>query len=161
MRFRSGAGDMIWDFQDVLSRRLLLWSALSIIAGALLVAFDASAWWRGFGVQALAWGAIDAVIALFGQLSARKRRAASPGGPERFEREARNLRRILWINTGLDVLYVAGGLILVFTLGAQNPFLAGTGWGVIVQGAFLFIFDLLHAQAVPRREAGPPALDLF
>jgi hypothetical protein len=106
---------MIWDYQDVLSRRLLLWSALSIIAGALLVAFGASAWWRGFGVQALAWGAIDAAIALGGQLSARKRRAAGPGGPAAFEREARNLRRILWINTGLDVLYMAGGLVLVYT----------------------------------------------
>jgi len=151
---------MIWDFQDVLSRRLLVWSALSVIAGALLVAFDASAWWRGFGVQALAWGAIDGAIALFGQLTARKRRAASAGGAERLEREARNLRRILWINTGLDVLYVAGGLILASTRGVENPFLAGTGWGVIVQGGFLFIFDLLHALAVPRREAGLPALDL-
>ena len=152
---------MIWDFQDVLSRRLLLWSALSIIAGALLAAFGASAWWHGFGVQALVWGAIDAAIALFGQLSARRRRAASLGGPETFEREARNLRRILWVNTGLDVLYVAGGVALLRTLGAQNLFAAGSGWGVIVQGGFLFIFDLLHALTVPRREAVLPALDLF
>lgn len=152
---------MIWDFQDVLSRRLLLWSALSIITGALLVAFGASAWWHGFGVQALAWGAIDAAIALFGQLSARKRRAAGLGGPETFAREARNLRRLLWVNTGLDVLYLAGGVALIRTLGAQNPSAAGSGWGVIVQGGFLFIFDLLHALAVPRREAALPALELF
>lgn len=152
---------MIWDFQDVLSRRLLLWSALSIIAGALLVAFGASAWWHGFGVQALAWGAIDAAIALFGQLSARKRRAAGLGGPETFAREARNLRRLLWVNTGLDVLYLAGGVALIRTMGAQNPFAAGSGWGVVVQGGFLFIFDLLHALAVPRRDAALPALDLF
>lgn len=152
---------MIWDYQDVLSRRLLLWSALSIIVGALLVAFGASAWWRGFGVQALAWGAIDAAIALGGQLSARKRRAAGPGGPAAFAREARNLRRILWINTGLDVLYLAGGTALVYTLGAQNAFAAGSGWGVIVQGGFLFIFDLLHAIAVPREEPVLPAFDIF
>ena len=79
---------MIWDFQDVLARRLLLWSALSMAAGALLLAFGASPWWRGFGLQALAWGAIDAAIALFGQRSARKRRAAAGRGPEVFDREA-------------------------------------------------------------------------
>ncbi len=151
---------MIWDFQDVLSRRLLLWSALSIIAGSGLLIFGGP-FWRGFGVQALAWGAIDAAIALFGQLSARKRRDAGTGGSETFEREARNLRQLLWVNTGLDVLYVTGGLVLVYTLGAQNPFMAGSGWGVIVQGGFLFLFDLLHALAVPRREAALPALDLF
>ncbi len=78
-----------------------------------------------------------------------------------MEREARNLRRLLWINTGLDVLYVAGGLVLVVTLGAQNPFMAGSGWGVIVQGGFLLIFDLLHALAVPRREAALPAFEIF
>jgi carboxylesterase len=39
--------------------------------------------------------------------------------------------------------------------------MAGYGWGIIVQGGFLFIFDLLHALAVPRREAELPALDIF
>ena len=57
---------MILDFQDTLSRRLLLWSALSLLSGAIILAVAASPWWRGFGVQALAWGAIDAAIALFG-----------------------------------------------------------------------------------------------
>lgn len=151
---------MIWDFQDVLSRRLLLWSALSIGAGIGLLIFGGP-FWRGFGVQALAWGGIDAAIALFGQRSARQRRDAGPHGPATFEREARNLRRLLWINTGLDVLYVAGGLVLMVTLGAQNPFMSGNGWGVIVQGGFLFCFDLLHALAVPRKEAALPALQLF
>jgi len=152
---------MIWDFQDTLSRRLLLWSGLSIVGGALLLAFAASPWWRGFGVQALAWGAIDAAIALFGQRAALKRRASGARGPEVFQLEARNLRRLLWINTGLDVLYVAGGLVLVQTLGAQNAFAAGNGWGIVLQGGFLFVFDLLHALAVPRRDAVLPAFEAF
>ena len=81
--------------------------------------------------------------------------AETPGrGATRAEalaREARKLRRLLWINTGLDVLYVTGGFVLLYTSGAQNPFAAGNGWGVIVQGGFLFVFDLLHAVAVPRK----------
>jgi len=155
---------MIWDFQDTLSRRLLLWSALSVAAGALLLLAGGD-FWRGFGVQALAWGAIDAAIALFGQRAAAKRRARGPHTAEalaeRATTEGAPLRRLLWINTGLDVLYVAGGLVLLYTIGAQNPFAAGNGWGIIVQGGFLFVFDLLHALAVPRQEPALPALDIF
>lgn len=56
---------------------------------------------------------------------------------------------------------MAGGVVLLYTLGAQDRFAAGNGWGIIVQGGFLFFFDLLHALATPRREAALPALDVF
>ncbi len=151
---------MIWDFQDTLSRRLLLWSALSAVAGAALL-LTGGDFWRGFGLQALVWGGIDAAIAWFGQRSAARRRARGPHSAEALAREADKLRRLLWINTGLDVLYVTGGLVLLYTLGAQDRFAAGNGWGIIVQGGFLFFFDLLHALATPRREAALPALDVF
>ena len=149
---------MIWDLQDALTRRLLLWSALSVTAGAGLLLFG-DAFWRGFGLQALVWGVIDAGIAIFGRRGADRRlsRQISEGADLRdlAEREAQNLRRLLWINTGLDVLYVAGGIALVNTLGASSlgpsaAFARGNGWGIVVQGAFLFLFDLLHALAVPR-----------
>jgi len=153
---------MIWDFQDALTRRLLLWSTLSLVAGAILL-LAGDAFWRGFGLQAVAWGAIDAGIALFGRRAAQKRQASAQPGAETTAREARNLRRFLWINTGLDVLYVAGGLFLVSTLGRSDPFAAGTGWGIVLQGGFLFVFDLLHARAVSGYEVDPPmpALDVF
>ncbi len=150
---------MIWDFQDALTRRLLLWSALSIAAGAALLVFG-DAFWRGFGLQAVVWGAIDAAIAIFGRRSAERRlaRYARTGGmtAETETREAAGLRRLLWINTGLDVLYVAGGLLLANTLGQTDEFARGNGWGIVVQGGFLFLFDLLHALTVPRPV---PALD--
>jgi len=151
---------MIWDFQDTLSRRLLLWSALSIAAGIGLLAFG-DPFWRGFGLQAMVWGLIDAAIAWFGQRSAARRRGRGPHSAEALACEAANLRRLLWINTGLDVLYVTGGLVLLYTMAAQNPFAGGNGWGIIVQGGFLFFFDLLHALVVPRKEAELPALDVF
>jgi carboxylesterase len=103
----------------------------------------------------MAWGAIDAAIALGGRRAARRRQAArpdalAPGIVDReANREARRLARLLWFNTGLDVLYVAGGLALAFTRGATSPFWRGTGWGIAVQGAFLFVFDLLHATSIP------------
>ena len=76
-------------------------------------------------------------------------------------REAGGLRRLLWINAGLDVLYVAGGLLLAFTLGRRSPFAAGSGWGIVLQGAFLFGFDLLHARGVPTGDPPMPPVDLF
>lgn len=148
---------MIWDFADALSRRLLLWSALSVAAGAVLM-LSGDAFWRGFGLQALVWGVIDAAIAFFGRRSSEKRRLATLGGPSIVEREARNLRRLLWINTALDVLYVAAGFVLIYTIGRDDPFARGNGWGIVVQGAFLFFFDLFHALAVPKE---PPALPPF
>jgi len=159
----------IWDFSLVLARRLLLWSALSIASGAALM-WAQPAWrdsfWGGFGLQAVVWGLIDGGIAGFGIANTRKRIAGSTGQDEAIasaqaERDARSLKRLLWINTGLDVIYVAGGLAWALTRGAQDAFAAGTGWGIVLQGAFLFLFDLFHARAVPVGEPAPLALNLF
>jgi hypothetical protein len=143
----------IWQYYQAITRRLLVWSIISVIAGVVLLFFNPL--WQGVGLQAIAWGAIDAVIALVGGWVTRRRRAglADPSAPEMLAREARNLRRILLINTGLDVLYVTGGIILVLTLGADNPFWRGNGWGIVFQGGFLLFFDLLHALSVPKLEA--------
>jgi pimeloyl-ACP methyl ester carboxylesterase len=140
---------VLWDFQDLLARRLLLWSALSVTGGLLFLALG-DTFWRGFGLQAVVWGVIDAAIAYFGQRSAARQRTASRGDGKAIGRAGANLRRLLWINTGLDVLYVAGGVLLVYTLGRTDLFAAGNGWGVILQGGFLLLFDLLHALAVPN-----------
>jgi D-alanyl-lipoteichoic acid acyltransferase DltB (MBOAT superfamily) len=134
----------IWLFQDQLTRRLTWWSMGSILAGALMLLPEG--FWRGMGVQFLAWGLIDLAIAFFGARSASKRKARlSPAELlATAPKERANLAKILWINTGLDVLYVAGGLALIVTQG-NDPFWLGGGWGVVLQGGFLFLFDLFHA----------------
>jgi hypothetical protein len=53
---------MIWAFQEVLSRRLQLWALLSLLVGLPLL-FSGSPFGRGFGIQAMLWGAIEAAIA--------------------------------------------------------------------------------------------------
>jgi hypothetical protein len=133
------------DFQELLARRLLAWGALSALAGGALI-WRGDPFWRAFGVQALAWGAVDAAIALFAQWRARRH----PPMPERAGAEAYSLRRLLWINTGLDVLYVSGGLLLALTLGTRDSVWQGRGWGVIIQGGFLLAFDLIHARLAGR-----------
>lgn len=149
---------MLYDFQHILSRRLLVWSFFSLTCGALLF-WQGQPFWRGFGLQALLWGAIDAIIAWFG-LRGASSKWRLPVDADAQERDARRLRRILWVNTGLDVLYVAGGIALAFTLGANDPFWRGGGFGVIAQGGFLLLFDTLHALNVPR-EVSLPELGLF
>ena len=139
----------IWTYYRTITRRLLMWSIVSVTAGVALLFFGPL--WQGVGLEAIAWGAIDAGIALVGGWVTRRRRAglADALAPEVLSREARNLRRILLINTGLDVLYVAGGVLLALTLGADSPFWRGNGWGIVVQGGFLFLFDLFHALGIP------------
>jgi hypothetical protein len=140
----------IWTYYKAITRRLLVWSAASVLVGVALLAFGPL--WQGIGLQSLAWGVIDAGIAIVGGWVTRRRRTglSDPSAPEVLARETRSLRRILLINTGLDVMYVIGGAILALTLGADNPFWRGNGWGIIVQGGFLFCFDLFHALGTPR-----------
>ena len=147
----------IWKFQAGLSLRLVIWAAASSAAGLVLI-FLATGFWRGFGIQALAWGAADGLIAGLGRwLSGRRRRStADPNDPKLLEAESRKLRRTLWINTGLDLLYIAGGIILASTVGRGSPVWRGHGWGIVVQGVFLWFFDLIHAQSVPPGALSAP-----
>ena len=119
-------------FTQTIARRLLLWGAISTNGGVILQ-FSRRPFWIGFGQQAIGWGLIDALIALVAGRSASRSFSSS------------TLRRILLINAGLDVLYMLGGFIFARTKGATDEKLRGQGWGIVLQGLFLFKFDLIHA----------------
>ena len=139
----------IWDFQTRLTRRLLAWSALSVLF-ATLTFFSADLFLRGLCIQFFVWGVIDGAIAIFGEkFSAKKNlRIQESASTENEAKESRWLSRILWINTGLDVLYILGGVWLIQSWGAESPLWRGHGAGIVVQGGFLFLFDLFHAVAL-------------
>jgi hypothetical protein len=108
---------------------------------------------RQAGLQALTWGAIDAALALFGRRGARRKaQQARQGELDRaaIARERRTFRRILLINSALDVGYMLGGLWLLRTAGERRE-RQGMGLGIMVQGLFLFIYDALLARDVGRR----------
>ena len=138
---------MIWDFQHLLSRRLMMWSLASMLAGIILLA-GTDEFWKGFGLQALVWGFIDGLIGLVGLRGSLGRLFKPVDLAEAGER-SRKLRKILWINTVLDVGYIAAGGLLLALRGGEDVFLAGSGIGIMVQGGFLFLFDLIHALRVP------------
>jgi hypothetical protein len=130
----------IWKFSTRLTRRLLIWSTLSVSI-SILTYFSADPFLRGLAIQFLAWGLADGGIALFGKRWVEKKKLSA----QQEAKEARWLSLVLWINTGLDVLYVLGGVWLMQTWGADSPLWKGHGLGIVIQGGFLFFFDLYHA----------------
>jgi hypothetical protein len=129
----DGAGAV----EQRLTRVLGGWAAGSLVTGALLRLRPAT---RGFGRQTAAWGAVDGAIALVG---ARRRAAKGPTDPAR-------LRRVLLVNAGLDVGYLAAGLALVTAPAARARGLRGDGLAVLLQGGFLLALDTVAARALRR-----------
>jgi len=139
----------IWNFSERITRKLLIWSVTSVIL-SLIFLFINDGFMRGLGIQFFAWGFIDGLIALYGaKASAKKKLRVEESSRAEVEAiESRWLSRILQINTGLDVLYVLGGVWLLRTWGLGSPLWSGHAIGVILQGGFLFFFDLYHALTI-------------
>ena len=123
-----------------LGRRLSVWGVGSVLAGTVLASCGSSPARRAFGLQTAGWGAIDLAIAGAGALSSKPPTAAS-------------LRRLLWINAGLDVLYIAAGAHVA----VRKPRFGGRitadqalghGAAVVVQGAALLGLDTTHARMI-------------
>ena len=119
--------------------RLAVWAGISILGGTLLLAVItvrklAAPMLTHFAIQTAAWGAVNALIALWAWRGLTMRDFAG----------AQRLLNILWLNTGLEVGYAAVGLTLVIVgwrwgrrLGA-----VGAGIGVVLQGLALALLDL-------------------
>ena len=133
----------IWRLEQRIGRQLFGWGIVNVAIGTLLLLAE-NPFPRGLGVQALAWGSINAAIAAFGQsrLPRKLHRLLRRHGANAARIERRTLRRLLLINAGLDVVYIVAGLLLVTLV--PGPFAAGNGWGVVLQGAALLLFDAVH-----------------
>ncbi len=116
-----------------ISKRLLVWAIPWMGAGVLGLWLSSSDSQKGFWGMSGAWGFVNGAIALIGLL-----------GAETSDYGA--LRTTLWINAGLDVLYVASGLYL---LSRPEETWRGGGVAILVQGGFLLVFDIVHALLVP------------
>ena len=111
---------------------------------------DGGNWKKGFARQQVGWGAVDLVIAGLGAY--RGRGAQSP-------EELRKLHRILKINAGADVGYLAGGLLMLSRSRdiaerlprADAETVRGDGAGILVQGGFLLLLDTVYAVRTRAR----------
>ena len=109
---------------DQLIAGLLLWSLVSLGTGVIGVYACTGAFWRSSWLMSGLWGLIDGGIGWFAMIGGRQ--------PPPL------LLPLLRFNAGLDVLYLVVAGIL---LSRKKPMLRGFGLGVLVQGAFLLLFD--------------------
>lgn len=137
----------IWKFQRLVLQRLVIWVGISLALGLSFLLFGHE-YWNGMAIQFIAWAVVNLAIAYFGKRSL-DRRYASLKKAERqaqAETERAKLVRTLWINTILDAFYIIGGRLVMIFLGRNSLLWQGMGLGIILQGSFLFFFDLIHAR---------------
>jgi hypothetical protein len=119
------------------------WAAANFVVGGI-------GWARGSGSNMyfhqgnVLWNTVNAGIAGFALYSLYN---ADPGSLGLFEsiKEHYGLEKTLLFNAGLDVGYMAAGFYLrerAKTATKKQDMLKGYGSALILQGAFLFVFDL-------------------
>lgn len=144
----------IWQFNYLLARRLVLWNAANAAVGLTLTVVRLKRpYWRALGAQAVGWALVNIGIGAVGRKLTARRFSSDPNPyePHVMMREEKSLRRLLWINTALlDPLYIIGGWFLAHSRGRASEHWRGTGHGIVVQGALLLVFDLIHVLLVPR-----------
>lgn len=122
------------------------WAVGNIAVGSVL-AMKKEGEEKAFHQMNALWNGVNLTIAGFGLYSAMTADAASFGLFETFD-EQQKIQKVLLFNAGLDVGYMAGGLYLrekgKNTLDLEKS-MKYKGWGksIILQGAFLFVFDLI------------------
>lgn len=127
--------------------RLVVWGGASLLVGSTLLGLmrargHRSALLDHFGIQTMAWGTVELVLAATGLQRLELRDLAG----------ATRLDRFLWLNVGLDAGYVMVGITLL-ALGwrvTRRMGLVGAGMAVIVQGAALALLDLVLAGQISR-----------
>lgn len=139
----------VWQWQERISKRLLVWAGVSFVLGWFMR--RGSGFWRGVGEQFMGWGIVNALIALFGQGATWNKVDSydNPGESQVLRQERDNLSRLLWINAGLDVLYMLGGRAFARRDKGDGK-RRGAGMGIILQALFLLGFDVLHAKEVEK-----------
>lgn len=144
-------------FHDFNARRVQLsqratwvlgsWATANLGAGALVrsgAERGSEAWY--FGNMTMGWSAINLGIAVPGLLALRKEARTPLDIPGTFKAQRRT-EALYLINTGLDLGYMGLGLWMqergLRTTGEDGARLRGFGNAIIVQGAFLFAYDLV------------------
>lgn len=118
------------------------WSVANIAWGAYGMSTSTQELNRSFHEMNLMWNSINISIATFGLISAKKERPS--GNSLSTIRSFHQAEQAFLFNTGLDLAYVMSGLYLTELGRTRNADrLIGMGQSIMLQGGFLFIFDLV------------------
>ncbi|MBN1834374.1 MAG: hypothetical protein JW820_00920 [Spirochaetales bacterium] len=143
------------------------WAFANIGTGGVLsFTTDGSA--RHFHEMNAIWNTVNLALAGFG-LAGSLRAEPSPDLFAAIEAQHR-LEKTLLFNAGLDVGYIMAGLYLT-ELARRKPDqsdrLEGYGWSLVLQGGFLFSFDLVayllqrRSRTLVRRALAPAADQVY
>jgi hypothetical protein len=133
-------------FQDQKSGMWILgtWGVGNMMVGGIGMSRANNPELKAFHQMNFGWGLVNSVIAGFGYYSAMNGHMGIDQ-PMDLLMDNQKLKSILLLNTGLDVAYMATGLYLMEksknSLENADRF-KGFGKSLIMQGAFLFAFDL-------------------
>jgi len=128
------------DTRRIFLSSLLVWGGANVAAGIPISAVSRDAFGQWFGVQTIAWGAVNSAIAIVGlATSGTVRGELDTLGA--IDAERRRMRRFLWINAALDVVYVTVGALLYGL--AEDRGARGNGAAILGQGLFLVGFDFV------------------
>lgn len=117
---------------------LTSWGLTSIVMGVTLLFFDVD-FLRSLSIQFLIWGIVNFLLGIFPLI-----RNSIPN--------RKRLYKILLINSFLDVIYLIVSLLLIFQIVFQGESAVGHGFGVMIQGLFLLIFDTYYGIRFKRIE---------
>lgn len=119
---------------------LLGWSVANIGVGTVGY-FQSEGATRHFHEMNVGWNVVNAAIAGFGLFGALRDRPGEGNAIESLD-EGRHLEKILLLNMGLNVAYIATGAYLWERgIHRESERLRGYGPSLIVQGGFLLLFD--------------------
>lgn len=119
------------------------WAAGNLAVGSIMMT-QTEGEAKYFHQMNAAWGGINLAIAGFGYFNAISADPASFSLLETIN-EQNNIQKILMLNIGLDAAYMLGGAYMIerSKTAAERPErLSGFGKSIIMQGAFLFVFDI-------------------
>jgi hypothetical protein len=97
------------------------------------------------------WNIVNLGIATPGLISSLRQKNNLPTTLDQSIEELHALEKTLLFNTGLDVAYMMGGIYLLErakNTPDQHDRLKGFGQSVLLQGGFLFTFDLINYLAL-------------
>jgi hypothetical protein len=119
---------------------LLGWSAANLAGGGLGAALTDDPELRAFALGNAAWNTVNAGIAVASLASLPRQRAETDLAV--IARRSRSLETALLVNGALDVGYVGAGVALTVAGGrGDRPTWKGLGEALVLQGAFLLVFD--------------------
>ncbi|MFM7387832.1 MAG: DUF6992 family protein [Bacteroidota bacterium] len=130
-------------YDKALMLTLGTWAGANITAGSIGWATAQPPERQAFHQMNVMWNAVNLGLAVPGYLRARNAKTVLTLSQTLNEQQ--KTERIFLLNTGLDVAYITAGFLLrsmALNQQAKADQLNGFGKGLILQGSFLFAFDL-------------------